>query len=165
MEASKNYYATLGVARDAEAVVIRAAYKALSQRYHPDKYPPPERAAAHQRMSEINEAFDVLSDPVRRVAYDEQTPHTSGQEPMSGTTSAHAGALTQLAPLGIIVVTVLVALQLAVDKKSWWTLTWEFMSSGLQRPSSYDINWLLLTAIMFVGFRVAWLVHRRLKKS
>ena len=165
MQASKNYYATLGVARDTEAVVIRAAYKALSQRYHPDKYPPPERAAAHQRMSEINEAFDVLGDPARRQAYDEQTPHTTRAEPMPGTTTDPTGAVKQLAPLAIVIGTVLVALQMAVDKKSWWTLTWEFMSSGLSRPSTYSVNWLLLTAIIFVGFRVAWLVRRRLKKS
>ena len=165
MEASKNYYATLGVARDAEAVVIRAAYKALSQRYHPDKCPPPERAAAHQRMSEINEAVDVLSDPVRRVAYDEQQScEPQAQPPWPARKgSSHAGPA--LVPLAIVIGTVLVALQLAVDKKSWWTLTWEFMSSGLSRPSTYSVNWLLLTAIIFVGFRVAWLVHRRLKKS
>lgn len=73
--AHKNHYATLGVAQDAEAVVIRAAYKALSQRYHPDKFPPAGRAEANRRMSEINQAFDVLGDPILRQAYDARHTH------------------------------------------------------------------------------------------
>ena len=163
--ARKNHYATLGVAQDAEALVIRAAYKALSQRYHPDKYPPLERAAAHRRMSEINEAFDVLGDPVRRQAYDEQHPGvTSPEGPMAGTTTAGVSPSGKhLVPLGIALLTVLVAIYFAVEKKGLGTLTWEFISSGFEDPSRYSINWLLLTAIMGAGLRVAWVIHRKLK--
>jgi curved DNA-binding protein CbpA len=69
MDANKDYYATLGLTPSADAVVIRAAYKALAQRYHPDKagvYQ--EKASA--RMADINEAYVVLSDPVKRSEYD-----------------------------------------------------------------------------------------------
>jgi len=57
-------YATLGVARDATQAQIRAAWKLLSQRNHPDRGGDPKRAA------EINEAWTCLSDETRRLRYD-----------------------------------------------------------------------------------------------
>lgn len=65
---------------------------------------------------------------------------------------------------GIVAFTIFLALQLAVEKKGWWTMTWEFMSNGMHRPSSYSISWLLLTAIICAGLRVAWVAHRKLAK-
>jgi curved DNA-binding protein CbpA len=65
----KDYYRTLGVLDDAEDIIIRAAYKALAQRYHPDKFKG-DLTDATSRMSEINEAYDVLSDSERRKKYD-----------------------------------------------------------------------------------------------
>jgi curved DNA-binding protein CbpA len=66
----KDYYATLGVLPNAEDVVIRAAYKALAQRYHPDRYEG-DSVEATRRMAEINEAYSILSDPLKRKEYDE----------------------------------------------------------------------------------------------
>jgi DnaJ-class molecular chaperone len=66
---SSDYYDILGVSPQAEDIVIRAAYRALAQRYHPDKSSDAKEAAA-MRMRAIQEAYEVLSDPVRRVAYD-----------------------------------------------------------------------------------------------
>lgn len=66
---NKNYYAILGVLPSAEDFVIRAAYRALAQRYHPDKSPA-YRAAAEARMREINEAWAVLSNEHSRARYD-----------------------------------------------------------------------------------------------
>ena len=65
----KNYYAILGVIPQAEDIVIKAAYRALAQRYHPDRRSTPDEEA-NLRMSEINEAYAVLSSPERRAAYD-----------------------------------------------------------------------------------------------
>jgi hypothetical protein len=65
----KDYYRILGVLDDAEDVVIRAAYRALAQRYHPDKWQG-DAAEATRRMVEINAAYAVLSDTVKRAAYD-----------------------------------------------------------------------------------------------
>jgi molecular chaperone DnaJ len=65
----KDYYAILAVTPAAEDVVIRAAYKALVQRYHPDRHPG-DQTEANAKMAEINEAFSVLSDPMKRKQYD-----------------------------------------------------------------------------------------------
>lgn len=69
MDISKNYYLILNVLPDAEEVVVRAAYRALAQRYHPDKWH--GNIEAEQRMAQINEAYGVLSDPKLRQQYDE----------------------------------------------------------------------------------------------
>ncbi|TSE18277.1 Curved DNA-binding protein [Tepidimonas alkaliphilus] len=63
----KDYYAVLGVARDASADDIKKAYRKLARKYHPDVS---KEADAAQRMSEVNEAYAVLSDPDKRAAYD-----------------------------------------------------------------------------------------------
>ncbi len=63
----KDYYAALGVPRDATAEQIKKAWRKLARKYHPDVSKEPDAAA---RMSEINEANAVLSDPEKRVAYD-----------------------------------------------------------------------------------------------
>ena len=66
----KDHYQILGVLDDAQDIVIRAAYKALAQRYHPDKWKG-DVNEANSRMAQINEAYGVLSDPIKRKKYDE----------------------------------------------------------------------------------------------
>jgi len=64
-------YVVLGVARTASAEEIRAAYRDLVARYHPDRHqgnPLEDLAAA--RLAEINRAYEILSDPERRAAHD-----------------------------------------------------------------------------------------------
>ena len=73
----KDYYQTLGVARDAPADVIKKAYRKLARKYHPDISKEPD---AGKRMAEINEANTVLSDPEKRAAYDQLGQHLPGQE-------------------------------------------------------------------------------------
>ncbi len=65
----KDFYNILGVIRTAEDIVIKAAYRALAQRYHPDKFTE-SSAEAQRRMQELNEAYETLSDPEKRSAYD-----------------------------------------------------------------------------------------------
>ncbi|MDQ3465541.1 MAG: molecular chaperone DnaJ [Actinomycetota bacterium] len=65
----KDYYAALGVAKDATGAEIKKAYRALARDLHPDKNPGDNKAEA--RFKEISEAYDVLSDDTRRKEYDE----------------------------------------------------------------------------------------------
>lgn len=63
-----SHYDNLRVARNAPPEVIRAAYKALSQKWHPDRNADTE---AHKYMAIINAAYAVLSDPVKRKEHDD----------------------------------------------------------------------------------------------
>src|SRR4051794_38364056 len=65
----KDYYAALGVAKDADAAAIKKAYRQLARELHPDKNP--GNTQAETRFKEVSEAYDVLSDPKRRSEYDE----------------------------------------------------------------------------------------------
>ena len=73
----KDYYRVLGVHPKAEPEVIKAAYNGLAKKYHPDLNPSP---SATERMKEINEAHEVLSDPVRRAAYEREYVSHFGNE-------------------------------------------------------------------------------------
>ena len=64
----KDYYAALGVARDASQDEIKRAYRKLARKYHPDVS---KEADAEARFKEIGEANEVLKDPEKRAAYDQ----------------------------------------------------------------------------------------------
>src|SRR5690349_13681613 len=66
--AKQDYYATLGVARDASAADLKRAYRKLAMQHHPDRNPGDKKAEA--RFKEVNEAYDVLKDEQKRAAYD-----------------------------------------------------------------------------------------------
>ncbi|MDO7840911.1 J domain-containing protein [Sphingomonas immobilis] len=70
-----NPYAVLGLAQDADGVVIRAAWKALIAKHHPDLTDDP---ASYQRATEINQAYAILGDPARRAAFDRGRSSRSG---------------------------------------------------------------------------------------
>ena len=86
---SMSYYEILGVSPLAEDIVIRAAYRALAQRYHPDKSDEPKEAAA-LRMRSIQEAYQVLSDSVSRVAYDASLSNAQYEEVIFPLTQPHS---------------------------------------------------------------------------
>src|SRR4051794_22385444 len=65
----KDYYAALGVPKDADAAAIKKAYRQLARELHPDKNP--GNTQAETRFKDVSEAYDVLSDPKRRAEYDE----------------------------------------------------------------------------------------------
>src|SRR5215204_4153203 len=65
----KDYYATLGVPRNASEDDIKKAFRKLARKYHPDVAKDKKRS--EEKFKEINEANDVLSDPEKRRKYDE----------------------------------------------------------------------------------------------
>ena len=66
----KDYYKILQVAPDASTEVIQMAYKALAKKYHPDLNPGQEEAA-QEKMKNVNEAYEILSDKDKRWQYDQ----------------------------------------------------------------------------------------------
>ena len=64
---SQDLYGLLGVSHDADAETIKKAYRKLARRLHPDVNPDPE---AHAQFQEVGRAYEVLSDPQKRAAYD-----------------------------------------------------------------------------------------------
>src|SRR5438876_1593537 len=67
MATEVDYYTVLGISRTASDAEIKRAFRKLAQQYHPDVSSDP---AADERFKQINEAYQVLSDPQRRQAYD-----------------------------------------------------------------------------------------------
>src|SRR4051794_14973663 len=65
----KDYYAALGVPKDASQADIKKAYRKLARQFHPDANK--GDAAAEEKFKEISEAYDVLSDATKRKEYDE----------------------------------------------------------------------------------------------
>ena len=80
----KDYYATLGVSRNASDDEIKKAFRKLARQYHPDVAK--NKKAAEAKFKEINEANEVLSDPVRRAEHDRRNialSHRDGDQPGS----------------------------------------------------------------------------------
>ncbi len=65
---TKDFYATLGVPKNADAAAIKKSYRALAKQLHPDRNP--GNAASEQRFKDVGEAYAVLSDPEQRQQYD-----------------------------------------------------------------------------------------------
>jgi curved DNA-binding protein len=73
----KDYYAILGVKRDSTADEIKAAYRRLARKYHPDVS---KEKNAEAKFKEMAESYETLKDPEKRAAYDQLGNHTPGQE-------------------------------------------------------------------------------------
>ncbi len=79
----KDYYQSLGVSRSASADEIRSAYRKLAMKYHPDRNQGDSKA--EDKFKEINEAYQVLSDPQKRARYDQLGSAYSDYQRRGGT--------------------------------------------------------------------------------
>jgi molecular chaperone DnaJ len=84
----RDYYLILGVERTASDAAIKRAYRRLAQQWHPDVN---KDAAADDRFKEINEAYQVLSDPTRRQTYDMFGRAGLGADPNAGFSGGFGG--------------------------------------------------------------------------
>ena len=66
----QDYYEILGVPRDASAKDIKAAYRKLARKWHPDLHAGEKKAEAEEKIKRINEAYEVLKDSEKRAKYD-----------------------------------------------------------------------------------------------
>ncbi|HYA39386.1 MAG TPA: DnaJ C-terminal domain-containing protein [Candidatus Methylomirabilis sp.] len=73
----KDYYAILGVAKNAGTDDIKKAYRKLAHKYHPDVS---KEAGAEEKFKEVAEAYETLKNPEKRAAYDQLGSHQPGQD-------------------------------------------------------------------------------------
>ena len=76
-----NHYETLGISSDANEDQIKRAYRKLSLQYHPDRNQSPD---AQPKFQAINEANEILGDPVRRQQYDNELNGVHPMDMMNG---------------------------------------------------------------------------------
>ena len=84
----RDFYETLGVSRQASAEDLKKAYRKLAMKYHPDRNP--DDKSAEHKFKEAKEAYEILSDPQKRAAYD-QYGHAAVEGGMGGRPGGGAG--------------------------------------------------------------------------
>lgn len=96
MAANSDYYDVLGISKGASADEIKKAYRKQALEWHPDRHKD-DKEAAEKRFKEINEAYQVLSDPQKRSSYDQfgsAGPQGFGGNPFAGGYGGQSGPFT-----------------------------------------------------------------------
>lgn len=83
MSDKHDYYDTLGIAKTADEAEIKKAFRKLAMKYHPDRNQSDKTKATEEKFKEIKEAYDILSDPKKRAAYD-QYGHAGVEQQFGG---------------------------------------------------------------------------------
>ena len=90
MATKRDYYEVLGVQKTATDAELKSAFRQAAKKYHPDLHPNDTEAEA--KFKEVNEAYNVLSDPQKRAQYD-QFGHAAF-DPSAGASGGYGGAYT-----------------------------------------------------------------------
>lgn len=85
-----DYYKVLGVAAQADEKELKAAYRKLAKTYHPDAIK--DRPELADKMYEIQEAYEVLGDPEKRLKYDERLKQRAGKAGKEGQAQGQASS-------------------------------------------------------------------------
>ena len=96
---NKNYYDILQVNKNASPEIIEKAYKILAKKYHPDLQPEDQKKQAEEILKEINEAYEVLSNPEKKKDYDNfleeqdrENPETNSYNDYYDNTQTHTNS-------------------------------------------------------------------------
>ncbi len=89
MSRDADYYALLGVARDASEAEIRERFRSLAREAHPDRAPAARKAEAEAKFQDLTEALNVLTSPERRKAYDFDLAAARSAPEVGGDAVAH----------------------------------------------------------------------------
>ena len=96
----KNYYDILEISKNASPEVIEKAYKALVKKYHPDLQSENSKKDAELKMKELNEAYETISNPEKRQAYNQKLEYIEKQQTQSQIqTQEQSQSLSQTNPL------------------------------------------------------------------
>jgi curved DNA-binding protein len=97
----RDYYETLGVSKNATREEIKSAFRKLARKYHPDTAK--DKKSAEEKFKEINEAYEVLSDPEKRKKYDAYGANwqQSGFQPPPGSAGTYGGFPTDFEQGGV----------------------------------------------------------------
>lgn len=138
------HYDNLKVARSAPPEVIRAAYKALSQRFHPDRNPGITEAA--RIMAIINTSYDVLSDPEKRRQHDQWIMEMEAADQVKVQTGLATQTTTQYSSSPHVLLTLVVTIVHLVRRLFKWLLPYALGIGAL-----IGVIWMIGSAIDFFG--------------
>jgi len=96
MATKRDYYEILGVARNASDADLKKSYRRLAMKYHPDRNP--DNDEAENKFKEAKEAYEILSDPQKRAAYD-QFGHAGVDPSTGGAGGAYGGGASDFADI------------------------------------------------------------------